>query len=363
MCCGAKWCPMDEIALLKDLVSIHSPTGSEKEAGEFLAGAMKGLGMNAEIDDAGNAVGTCGPVGADVPELLLIGHIDTVPGKIDVKVSGEKLFGRGSVDAKGPLAAMVCAASCFAGQDRMRIRVVGAVDEEGDSRGARHILKTDKPSYAIVGEPGSWDSVVIGYKGKISLRYSAVREMAHSAGAHSTATDACVSFVRHLQEYAGNFRKDSPFESLSVTVRKINTNDEHFSTKAETTVDFRTPPGFDADALVRFAESQRGDGELDVVENTPPVVVGKNNALVRSFLSAIRENNGKPSFKKKTGTSDMNLLGEAWSVPMVTYGPGDSALDHTPNEHMDLNEYVKSIAVLKGVIARLIGSGPDDRMR
>ena len=59
------------------------------------------------------------------------------------------------------------------------------------------------------------------------------------------------------------------------------------------------------------------------------------------------ENRGvRPRFLKKTGTSDMNVVGPAWRCPIVAYGPGDSSLDHTPNEHIVLEEYERSIDVL-----------------
>jgi LysW-gamma-L-lysine carboxypeptidase len=81
--------------------------------------------------------------------------------------------------------------------------------------------------------------------------------------------------------------------------------------------------------------------------------VGKNNPLVRSLLAAIRNNDGDPRFKKKTGTSDMNILAQYWDVPMISYGPGDSSLDHTGEEKIELSEYQKAIKVLTEAIEGL----------
>ena len=74
------------------------------------------------------------------------------------------------------------------------------------------------------------------------------------------------------------------------------------------------------------------------------------NALVRSFLAAIRAQevaDAKPAFLVKTGTSDMNVVGPAWRCPILAYGPGDSRLDHTPNEHVKLDEYWRAVLVLE----------------
>ena len=53
---------------------------------------------------------------------------------------------------------------------------------------------------------------------------------------------------------------------------------------------------------------------------------------------------------KKTGTCDMNLFAKSYSIPMIAYGPGDSSLDHTENEHVSLNEYLSSIEVYANAI-------------
>src|SRR5258708_38365036 len=103
---------MDAIALLEGLVSIYSPTGQEAEAVRHLVEQMQAAGLRAHVDAAGNAIGECG----DGPEtVVLLGHIDTVPGFIPVRRDGDELYGRGTVDAKGPLATFAAAAANVAG--------------------------------------------------------------------------------------------------------------------------------------------------------------------------------------------------------------------------------------------------------
>ncbi|MDQ3929837.1 MAG: M20/M25/M40 family metallo-hydrolase, partial [Chloroflexota bacterium] len=75
--------------------------------------------------------------------------------------------------------------------------------------------------------------------------------------------------------------------------------------------------------------------------------------LARVFIQAIRSTGGQPTFKVKTGTSDMNVVGPQWGENIVAYGPGDSSLDHTPNEHISLSEYLYSIDVLEQVLRTL----------
>ena len=90
------------------MVEIPSLSGKEGPLAAFLVETMHSLGFHASIDEAGNAVGILG----DGPkEIVLLGHMDTVPGIVPVRVEDGKLYGRGSVDAKGPLATFIIAAA------------------------------------------------------------------------------------------------------------------------------------------------------------------------------------------------------------------------------------------------------------
>ncbi len=112
----------DDLELVRGLVAIPSVSGEEGEAVEWLVARMAERGFRATVDDAGNAVGE---IGSGPLHIVLFGHIDTVPGEIPVRIEGDLLVGRGAVDAKGPLAAFVAAASTPI--DGVRVRVVGAV--------------------------------------------------------------------------------------------------------------------------------------------------------------------------------------------------------------------------------------------
>ncbi|HEX8030671.1 MAG TPA: M20/M25/M40 family metallo-hydrolase, partial [Vicinamibacterales bacterium] len=98
---------MDQAAateLVRGLVAIPSVSRHEAAASTWLAEQMQSAGYDrAFVDDAGNAVGELGEASA-ARTIVLLGHIDTVPGNIPVRIENGLLYGRGSVDAKGPLA-------------------------------------------------------------------------------------------------------------------------------------------------------------------------------------------------------------------------------------------------------------------
>ena len=76
---------------------------------------------------------------------------------------------------------------------------------------------------------------------------------------------------------------------------------------------------------------------------------------MRSFVAAVRAHGGEPTFLNKTGTSDMNVVGPAWGCPILAYGPGDSSLDHTPEEHVEIEEWLLGVRVLADALLRLTG--------
>ena len=118
------------ISLIHELVAISSVSRDERAAVEYFTDAMRQLGLQSSIDEAGNAIGICGDMSPSAMEIVLLGHIDTVPGSIPVRIDNCILHGRGSVDAKGPLAAFACAAAQAMIPPGIRLVVIGAVEEE-----------------------------------------------------------------------------------------------------------------------------------------------------------------------------------------------------------------------------------------
>ena len=101
-------------------------------------------------------------------------------------------------------------------------------------------------------------------------------------------------------------------------------------------------------------QAQAIDATAKLVEGIPAYRAEKNTPLVRAFLAAIRKFQGTPGFTMKSGTSDMNLVAPAWQCPAVAYGPGNSDLDHTPEEHILVSEYQRAIQILTEVLRTLL---------
>ncbi len=347
---------MDEFAFLEELLSIPSPTGEEDAVAAYLVEQMAGLGFEARRDEAGNAVGTIGNREAE-REIVLLGHMDTVPGQIPVRREGGRLHGRGAVDAKGPLAAFVLAAARAAEKlESARVTVIGAVEEEGDARGARHLAATVPPPWCtIIGEPSGWEGITLGYKGVLSLEYRLAQPTSHSAGKEPTAAERAVGFWNRLTAHAEavNDGEWGRFHTLDPALRALNTSSDGLSDSVTMQIVTRIPPGVEIADLRKKLSSWRDGAELAFPSSDPPVQSEKNTPPVRALLRSIRAGGGKPRFKLKTGTSDMNVVGPAWGCPIVAYGPGDSSLDHTPQEHIEIEEYQRGIEVLARALEAL----------
>jgi len=309
------------IELLEAMLSIPSPSTQERQLGQWLISRLRSMGFAARRDEAGNVVAFWG---SGPREVLLLGHIDTVPGFIPVRREGDRLFGRGAVDAKGPLAAAITAVARQAAGAAYRFTVIGAVEEEGSSRGARHLTTRRAPDQLIVLEPSGWDKAI--------------------------------AFIRRVQDHAAEQAKDAgSFERLDARILRFHADHDGFRDTAAMTVGFRLPPNFDVPALQQRLEAWADGAELRFEYADAAVRAEKNTPLVRAFLKGIREGGGTPRFKMKTGTSDMNILAPVWGCPTLAYGPGDSKLDHTPDEAVDLAEFERGVDVLSAALNQLAG--------
>jgi len=338
---------------LQELVAIPSLSGNEAAAAECFVREMTMYGSEANIDAAGNAVAR---FGTGQRQLVLLGHIDTVPGEVPVRREGSRLYGRGAVDAKGPLAAMAMAAARCGAREGWYVVVAGAPEEEAaTSRGARYLATQLAPEYCIIGEPSGWNRITLGYKGRLLLHYRLEQPSGHSAGQQTNAVEEAVRFWNHLQSWCEGYNAgtEGRFAAIDPALQRINSDSDGLCDSVTIQISLRLPPEAPLEALRSQIDSWRGDACIDESGKEEAVVEEKRSPLTAAFLGAIRSEGARPAFVFKTGTSDMNVVAPVWRCPIVAYGPGDSALDHTPDEHIDLDEYLASIRVLQAVIERL----------
>ncbi|NOK60835.1 MAG: [LysW]-lysine hydrolase [Chloroflexi bacterium AL-W] len=342
------------ISLLERMINIRSVSTHEGPLAQFLVDQMAQLGFRSYLDEAGNAVGEAGTG----PTVVLLGHIDTVPGDIPVRVENGRLYGRGAVDAKGPFATFVAAAARVLARGTLPVHLVlvGAVEEEvPSSKGAHHVVNRYEPTACVIGEPSGWERLTLGYKGRLLINGRWEQHTAHSAGREVAVAERAVAFWNMVHGYCTHYNADKRrlFDQLQSSLQAIRSATDHLTDWAELTIGLRLPLGVSPDDLVYTFTEQADGGALHFAGGCYAYLGDKSNALVRAFLKGVRSAGGKPGFLVKTGTSDMNVVGPVWNCPILAYGPGDSHLDHTPDEHIELAEYLQAIRVLEVALERL----------
>ena len=334
--------------LLETLVSIPSPTSEETECAEALRAFFDEHGREVFIDDVGNVRAP-----AD-DSVLYTSHIDTVPGEIPVRIedgeSGPELWGRGSVDAKGSLAALAVAAV------RTDVSFVGVVGEEVDSRGARHLVEVRaEPDAVVNGEPSGWDAITLGYRGILSGTYVATSESGHTSRPENNAIQDAIAWWSAVEARFDEGAYEPVFERVTPKPVRIDggTSDDGLAVEATLDVQLRVPPAQTTDEVRELADAELEAGTVNWKDAVEPTMQSPRTPVARAFRVAIRESGGEPRLLRKTGTADMNVYAAAWDCPMATYGPGDSDLDHAPDEHLELRELDRSVAVLERVAEAL----------
>ena len=354
------------VKTLERALKLYTPSLREKSLADFLESACDDLGFrDIHTDDVGNIIAK---KGSGSPKILLCGHMDTVPGRIRVRKEGDYLFGRGSSDAKGPLLAMLFAAAS-AQEKTGTVIFVGAVDEEGNATGIKS-LSNDKPDvdYAIFGEPSGTKQITIGYKGRIAINLKINVEDSAHASAPWLAKNAIhesslfVNEIKNMLE-SGQENKTKGM-MLTATLTEIKGGLSHNVTPKEcnSTIDIRIPVDMNcklveekiSQTVQEIARKQQVEAFYSIIDETEPFEAEHNSPLVRALTLGILDiEKNRPTLIRKTGTGDMNVIGNKLSIPVVTYGPGDPHAAHTIDEKISIDEYLRGIEVLKRTIQHL----------
>ncbi|MGH2443615.1 MAG: M20/M25/M40 family metallo-hydrolase, partial [Chloroflexota bacterium] len=293
----------EAVDLLTQMVRIPSLCGQETEVANLLQQVLERAGVETCRDNAGNVLGVCGPALGNERKIFLLGHMDTVPGVIPVAVRDGSLYGRGAVDAKGPLATAMVAAIRAAGRTKLRITVIGAVQEEGPSVGARYLARQPGPDYLVICEPGGWDSLVLGYKGSQRFTVELQQPATHGAYPSATAPERLVDFWLRLQAFCGEHSpgdaETTAFNALTPSLIGMSAGGDGLQEEASLSIGMRLPPGIDVEFIRTQVPVLMTDAIFHFQAGEPCVRAGKSNALVAAMVRGIRSEGGAPRFKVK----------------------------------------------------------------
>jgi acetylornithine deacetylase len=333
---------VDPVAFARGLIDIDSTTGREGEAGRWLARELRGLGFEvteqAVDDQRGNVLAT--PAGAARPSVVLSTHFDCVPPFFPSRIEGDRLYGRGSCDAKGILAAQVAAVDRLRQDGEMRVGMLFVVGEERGSDGAKLANGVAYGSRFLVNGEPTESRLGAATRGILRIKLHAAGRAAHSSfpelgiSAIDTLLDALMELRRlPLPEDAGLGRT---YYTVGLISGGVAPN--VVSPSAEAEVMFRTVgPGADVRSAIASLESRVS---IEHVLEVPPVKM----KTVPGFETAVFPY-----------TTDIPFL-DAWGQPLL-FGPGSIHVAHTADEHLSIPELHAAIEsyvrIAKGLLTSL----------
>ncbi len=364
----------DAVKFLRNCIEIYSPSGKEEKYSQFLAKFLNSHNFTMRFDSIGNLIAE---KGKGAPIILLSSHMDTIPGELPIKEKNGKIFGRGAVDCKSSLAAIVYSISKydFKPYNKGTIIFAGIVQEESSLLGIKEFIKSNiKPDFAIFGEPTKIDQLCIGYKGRLCIKYSASTKIGHVASSwlYINAIDICLKIWNIIkksckiltEKYCKNNKNTKYFNQIipNLTVISGGNLTNCIPSNAFIQVDIRFPPSINSQKILDFLENKitklvqdyQNPKKIKIIvqKSISSQVEGfeiKGNDIITSALrwAIFNTINKKPKLIKKTGTTFINEIGSHFNIPSITYGPGDPKLEHTDKEYIEIEEYLNSIEIYK----------------
>jgi succinyl-diaminopimelate desuccinylase len=390
------------VELVQELVRIPSPNppGNERPVAERVAKEMKEIGLDVltqEVElERWNAVGTIKGTEKG-PALMIQGHIDTVPigagenwivEPFSAEIIDGKIYGRGSQDDKGGIAAMIIAAKAIkeAGIELKRDLVCAAVaDEEGWMRGVKHLIKsgiTENVSECICVDGFTSSTLKRWFPGRTYGYIHVLGRTAHSGtypplGVGINAIHKAGKLIREIDSYELEHPEDPIFKRSHWHCLMIEGGWDPKGAcvvpdKITVALDSRLVTGHDPDDIWRQlnsildklkSEDKEFNAEIEVAERRPSWEISMEEPLIKAMHAAYEEVLGIPpqyniySEYPSKGTMDLHWLAYEGikCQPLVSSRPNDytESRAHRENEFVLIEQLQNSVKILISSILRL----------
>ena len=369
------------IEFLRNLIQTRSLSGKENGVAELVSREMKKLGYVVEMDEMGSIVGRRGREGGKT--ILFDAHMDHIgegspeswthePYKAEV-VNG-KMYGRGTVDMKGSLAAMLY--GCAAPDLKGRIYVTCVVHEETSEGVATRKIIEDrglKIDACVLGEPTDL-KLSIGQRGRCVLRVTTTGVISH-ASMPELGVNALYKMMPVIERIRGeneHMPHDAFLGTGSMAITSISASPGAgpiVPDRCEILVDRRLVPGESLEGVLQQMDMLLLDANVELVEDEllcytglktrvkqyfPGWITDANHWVVKQSLEALGDALGRqPDIVGwKFSTDGVATAGEL-SIPTLGFGPGDPSLAHQPDEHIFLSDVVSAAQGFSNLSYRL----------
>jgi succinyl-diaminopimelate desuccinylase len=346
------------VELTRELVRTDTinPPGNETRAAEGLAARLEAAGLDVTAHELGgrerlSIVARLAGRDGDAPALCLTGHLDTVPlgggdwerQPLAAEADGDRLYGRGTSDMKGGVAAIVVAAERVAalGRGRAGLEVVLCAGEETGCDGARALVANGalgRCGALLVAEPTT-NHPCVAHKGVVWLDALAAGRTAHGSAPHlgDNAIHKLARAVTRLEDFAFEAAEHpllgAPTLNVGTITGGINVNS--VPDRARAGLDVRTVPGLDADAVAAQLAAAAGDEvRLETRLALDPVDTDPDGRWVREVFDVMAPLIGETPEPRglRYFTDAAALLPAYGNPPAVICGPGDADQAHVTDE-------------------------------
>jgi succinyl-diaminopimelate desuccinylase len=375
------------VELTRELIRFRSvnPPGNERPVAEFLAKRMQELGIEAEIEqlapDRANVVGRLRGSGSG--HLVFTGHLDVVPpggqawehDPFAADLVDGRIYGRGSADMKGGVAAIVTALAALAKsgfKPSADIILAATAGEEAGMIGAAAMVERQSLAgsrYLVVAEPSDLD-VFIGEKGVLWLDITAYGRTAHGSmpWLGINAVSYLARLIARLEEYPFPW-EESPLlgkPTLSVNIIEGGNKTNVVPDVCRMSVDMRTVPSQDNADVTRRVQALAEEVarqvhpdlrvEVAVDNDKASLETDRSHPLVASLVDVVKQVRGiDPTVGGVTYGTDAAALSPGFDVPMVICGPGAQGMAHQPDEYVEVEQLAQAAQIYADLALRLLG--------
>jgi len=363
------------VEILQKFVSfktVNEP-GDEKPLAEYIKVILDDIGLETVLDDLGNnranVIGRLKGTG-ERETLLFNGHLDTVPsGDIEWKhepyighIEDGKIYGRGTADMKGGLAAMLVAVKAIkesGAELKGDFLYTATAGEETDSIGAVKFVNDgglDEVGAIIIGEPSS-GKINIAEKGAFWVEITTYGKTAHGAFPNEgiNAVVHMNAFISEILSYRFKYEENPvvghPTMNISTIKGGVKTN--VVPDRCSITIDMRTVPGMNHNEIIKDFErlilklSEEIEGfkaDIRILNNRAAVETKRTHPFIKLAQGTFKEVFGVDTEPQGVNFyTDASIFLPAKSVPCIFFGPGESSMAHQPNEYITVESFRQTV--------------------
>jgi succinyl-diaminopimelate desuccinylase len=376
--------PMDKsriLALLKDLIAAKSenPPGYEADAAKVLRDHLEAHGISCTTvgpKERPNLIFSSHE--GEKGDLVMHGHLDTVPiGNIESwshdpfasEIVEGKLYGRGSADMKGPVAALAETLILYtqAKHDKPLV-MLATSDEESGCSGAEEVAASGQLSgikFGVCAEPTGL-GILIGEKGLFWSKIVSSGKSAHGSRPEEgvNAIEACMDAIKVLTgepfPHDENALLGEPTLNIGVIKGGIKINVVPDS--CEALLDMRIVMGQDPDSLLVSMNSRLEYAGLsdrvkvEYVHGKPAVLTSENSEIVSVAEAAVKKVRGQsPELTTATYGTDCSVLQPKVGIQHIICGPGSIEQAHQPDEFIRLDELYQAVDIYSEIADHFSG--------